>query len=122
MYAIRSYYDADNSVGGDYANTRLSDQEFQKGLEFMEREGGIEYKNLFGIHHETFVRPITLFKVLPKVEMQFLEVAGKTLEYAQLSVVESKQGVRYDKLILHPKVVDMVFDMKANQMISYNFV
>lgn len=112
----KTFY-ADNSVGGDYANTRLSDQEFQKGLEFMEREGGIEYKNLFGIHHETFVRPITLFKVLPKVEMQFLEVAGKTLEYAQLSVVESKQGVRYDKLILHPKVVDMVFDMKANQMI-----
>lgn len=112
----KTFY-ADNSVGGDYANTRLSDQEFQSGLEFMEKEGGIEYKNLFGIHHETFVRPITLFKVLPKVEMQFLEVAGKTLEYAQLSVVESKQGVRYDKLILHPKVVDMVFDMKANQMI-----
>jgi len=112
----KTFY-ADNSVGGDYANTRLSDQEFQTGLEFMEREGGIEYKNLFGIHHETFVRPITLFKVLPKVEMQFLEVAGKSLEYAQLSVVESKQGVRYDKLILHPKVVDMVFDLKANQMI-----
>ena len=112
----KTFY-ADDSVGGDYANTRLSDQEFQLGLEFMEKEGGNEYKNLFGIHHETFVRPITLFKTLPKVEMQFLEVAGKTLEYAQLSVVESKQGVRYDKLILHPKVVDMTFDLKANQMI-----
>lgn len=112
----KTFY-ADESVGGEYANTRLSDKEFQLGLEFMEKEGGIEYKNLFGIHHETFVRPITLFKTLPKVEMQFLEVGNKTLEYAQLSVVESKQGVRYDKLILHPKVVDMTFDLKANQMI-----
>ena len=112
----KTFY-ADDSVGGDYASTRLTDKEFQLGLEFMEKEGGNEYKNLFGIHHETFVRPITLFKTLPKVEMQFLEVAGKTLEYAQLSVVESKQGVRYDKLILHPKVVDMTFELKANQMI-----
>ena len=114
--ANKTFY-ADDSVGGDYANTRLTDKEFQLGLEFMEKEGGKEYQNLFGIHHETFVRPITLFKPLPKIEMQFLEVGGKTLEYAQLSVVESKQGVRYDKLILNPKVVDMTFDLKANQMI-----
>jgi hypothetical protein len=46
----KTFY-ADESVGGDYANTRLTDKEFQLGLEFMEKEGGNEYKNWkdFGI-------------------------------------------------------------------------
>lgn len=108
---------ADDSVGGDYAHVRLSDKEFDKGLDFMEKEGGNEYRNLFGIHHETFVRPITLFKPMPRLEMQFMEEGGKVMEYAQLTVVETKQGTRYDKLILNPKVLEMTFDLKPNHMI-----
>jgi hypothetical protein len=46
-----------------------------------------------------------------------MEEGGRTIEYAQLSVVESKQGVRYDKLILHPKVLEMTFDMKYGKPI-----
>jgi hypothetical protein len=112
----KAFY-ADNSVGGDYAHVRLSDNEFRLGLDFMEKEGGNEYRNLFGIHHETFVRPITLFKPFPRLEMQFLEEQGKVLEYAQLTVVETKQGTRYDKLIIDPKVLEMTFELKSNQPI-----
>lgn len=112
----KAFY-ADDTVGGDYAHVRLTDKEFDLGLQFMEKEGGNEYRNLFGIHHETFVRPITLFKPLPRLEMQFMENDGKVMEYAQLTVVETKQGTRYDKLILHPKVLEMTFDLKPNQMI-----
>lgn len=101
----------DKTVGGVYANIRLTDTEFENCLQFMEREGGSEYRNLFGIHHETFVRPATLFKPLPRIEMQFMEESGRTIEYAQLSVVESKQGIRYDKLILHPKVLEVAVDL-----------
>lgn len=98
----------------NYGKVALSDEEFEKGLVFMESNGGLSFKALFAIHHEIFPRSETLVTWNPQFEFLTATVDGKSYEYAECSVYEEKQQKTYDKLILRPDILKIAKELPKN--------
>ena len=104
-----------NESNGDYAKVALTDAEFLEGLKFIESELGIEYSQLFGVQHEIFARPATMFKWIPNITFEHVDVDNKPYEFGTCSVFEGKTNKRYDKLILHPETMKICKEIKPNR-------
>lgn len=100
---------------GDYATVHFSDEEFTKGLQFMETEYGWEAAVLFAVFHEIFPRPEAAFAWIPEIEIKYSDVNHKAYEYATANIYEPKQKKYYEKLILDPRVLSMVKDLSTTK-------
>lgn len=96
-----------NDNAGDYSGVHMTDSEFEIGLRFMKEKGGEQWMNLFAIHHEVFARTDTILTWIPSFQYKYGEVDGKSYEFAECSIYESKQKKSFDKLILDPRVVQI---------------
>lgn len=103
---------------GDYSRVFLTDLEIDGAFEFIEKEYGRDWATIFGLHNETFMRPATLWSYVPKIDFQYVEVDGETYEYAVTQVYENKQSKLYDKLIIDPRVIEMIKNIPAKQIIN----
>jgi hypothetical protein len=102
---------------GDYSRVFLDDKEFDDGLLFFEKEFGWIWACLFGVNHEIFPRPETLYNWTPNVEPRYADVDENTYEYGFCTVFESKQNKYYDKLILDPRVLKLVKELPKGRPI-----
>jgi hypothetical protein len=103
---------------GDYSRVFLTDTEIDGAFEFIEKEYGLEWATIFGLHNETFMRPATLWKYIPKIDFQYVEVDGQTYEYGITQVYENKQAKLYDKLIIDPRVITMVKNLPSKPIVD----
>lgn len=99
-----------------YANIRLSDRERIIGIKFFERISQ-SLLNLFVIQHELGLRMDTLFKFKPMFERKITKIEGRTCEYYKAYVMEKKQNMQYEKLIISPQAKEIVKNLKSGQKI-----
>lgn len=92
----------------DYSNVQLTDAELSIMLDNIERKHGVEFKNIVALHHEIFPRPSALFTNNYSPIVKTTNVDGKQYDYLEVSIYESKQKKRYTKLILNPKVIEIM--------------
>ena len=97
---------------GDYSRVHLNNIEFTKGLEYIEKHAGFEYKALYALTHEMFPRPETLYNYMPNIEIQYADVDGKSYPYGEASIYEKKQKKHYEKIILDPRVLKITSELK----------
>lgn len=90
---------------GAYANLKLNDREFEKGLNFMH---GYGFEELFGIGNETFPRTNTLLHLTNKFELRPLDVKGVVAEYGIMQVYESKTSRAFPKIVVHPRILEII--------------
>lgn len=118
-----AHFDLDESVAvpggsqsnGDYATVHLTDKELTFQLKYLEKHYGWEASVLVGIFHEIFPRPEAAFSWIPTIEQKWIDVDGKTYEYAETRIYEPKQEKYYDKLILDPRVLKMIKELNPNK-------
>lgn len=106
---------------GDYATVQLSPTEVERVAAVIAREKGEVFEDLFRIHHEAFPRPQTLHSWMPVVEIKHVDVDGQTYPFGQTSVFEKKQHKHYNKLILHPKALDIINKYQGKRIIDVPF-
>lgn len=102
---------------GDYSRVHLDNVEFTKGLDYIEKHAGFEYKALYALTHEMFPRPETLYNYTPNVEIQYAEVDGKSYPYGEASIYEKKQKKHYEKILLDPRVLKITQELKKGQRV-----
>lgn len=102
---------------GDYSRVHLDNVEFTKGLDFIEKKAGFEYKALYALTHEMFPRPETLYNYIPNVDIQYADVDGKSYPYGEASIFEKKQKKYYEKIILDPRVLKITQELKKGQRV-----
>lgn len=107
---------------GDYATVHLDDAEINQCYKFMEDQLGIEWKTMVGVFIEMFPRPDVAFKWKPNIEERFVDVDKQSYEIGVTSIYESKQKKYYDKLILDPRVLELIKNASPNHPIitEYN--
>ena len=106
---------------GDYATVQLTPTEVERIASIVGREKGEQFEDLFRIHNETFPRPQTLHSWMPVVEIKHVDVDGQTYPFGQTSVFEKKQHKHYNKLILHPKALDVINKYQGKRLIDVPF-
>lgn len=106
---------------GDYATVQLTPTEVERVAAIIGREKGEQFEDLFRIHHEAFPRPQTLHSWMPVVEIKHVDVDGNTYPFGQTSVFEKKQHKHYNKLILHPKALDIITKYQGKRIIDVSF-
>lgn len=97
---------------GDYSRVHLNNLEFSRGLDYIEKNAGFEYKALYALTHEMFPRPETLYNYVPNVEIQYADVDGKSYPYGEATIFEKKQNKHYEKIILDPRVLKITSELK----------
>lgn len=102
---------------GDYATVHLTDDEITACYKFMQTELGTEWMTMTGVFNEMFPRPEVAFKWKPNVEIQYVDVGQKSYEIGSASVYEPKQKKYYDKLILDPRVLELLKNANPNKTI-----
>lgn len=102
---------------GGYSRVRLTDEEFNDGLNWFQKNYGAEWATLFGVHHEIFARPAVMMGWTPEVEITYADVDGRSFEYGTTEVFEKKTEKHFDKLILNPTVLKWVRELPKNKPI-----
>lgn len=106
---------------GDYATVHLSDDEITECYDFMERELGVEWKAMVGVFNEMFPRPYVAFRWKPEVTAQYVDVDNQSYEIGTATVFEPKQEKYYDKLIVDPRIYEILKDMNPNKTIITDY-
>ena len=106
---------------GDYATVSLTPSEVQNVASFVGDKLGEKYEDIFRIHHEAFPRPQTMHNWTPTMELKYIDVDGKSLEFAQTSVYENKQHKHYNKLLLDPKAIESFKKYVGKRIIEIPF-
>lgn len=106
---------------GDYANVHLTDSEVDQCYNFMEKELGLEWKTITGVFIEMFPRPDVTFNWKPKIDLQYVDVNKVPYEIAGASVYEPKQKKYYDKLILDPRILELLKEANPNKNIITDY-
>lgn len=103
-----------SEVVHNYGKIALTDEEYEKGLRFMESHGGKQFRALYAIHHEIFPRSDTMIKWIPQFTFLNTTVNGKNYEFIECSVYENKQKKSYDKLIIRPDTIEICRNLPQN--------
>lgn len=103
---------------GDYATVALNPVEVSNVAKIINETLGERYHDLFRIHHETFPRPQTLHSWIPNMEVKHVDVDGQSLPFGQTSVFESKQKKHYNKLILEPNALQLLYKYNGKSIIG----
>ena len=104
---------------GAYANVKLTDREFERGLKFMH---GYGFEELFGVMHEVFPRTKTGITMVNKFEIKPIDAKGVHGEYAIMPLYESKTDRAFDKMAIHPKVIEIIKRVKHGATFCTNDV
>lgn len=100
---------------GDYATVHLTDKELTFQLEYLEKHYGWEIAVIVGGFHEMFPRPDAFFSWIPTLEQKWIDVNGKSYEYAEARIYEPKQEKYYEKLILDPRILKMMKELNTTK-------
>ena len=104
---------------GAYANVKLTDREFERGLKFMH---GYGFEELFAVLHEVFPRTKTGITMVNKFEIRPIDAKGVRGEYAIMQLYESKTDRAFDKMAIHPKVIEIIKRVKHGATFCTNDV
>ena len=104
---------------GAYANVKLTDREFERGLKFMH---GYGFEELFAVLHEVFPRTKTGITMVNKFEIKPIDAKGVHGEYAIMQLYESKTDRAFDKMAIHPRVIEIIKHVKHGATFCTNNV
>ena len=104
---------------GAYANVKLTDREFERGLKFMH---GYGFEELFAVLHEVFPRTKTGITMVNKFEIKPIDAKGVHGEYAIMPLYESKTDRAFDKMAIHPKVIEIIKRVKHGATFCSSYV
>ena len=104
---------------GAYANVKLTDREFEQGLKFMH---GYGFEELFAVLHEVFPRTKTGITMVNKFEIKPIDAKGVHGEYAIMPLYESKTDRAFDKMAIHPKVIEIIKRVKHGATFCSSYV
>lgn len=99
-----------------YANIRLTDRERIIGIKFFERISE-SLTNMFVLQHELGLRMNTLFTFKPVFERKVTKIEGLSCEYYKAYILEKKQNMQYEKLILTPQGRNIIKNIKSGEKI-----